>query len=369
VDPTDRTSRRKAEHIEVALSASTGQLSGQLTDASKAGWDDVHLIHRSLPTLSLDAIDATTKFLGHDLQAPLMIAGMTGGHSDAMQINARLGGAAERLGLGVGVGSQRAALENATLEATYSVVRANAPTALVLANLGMCQLVAQDGRAAFDETQVRRAVEMVGAQGLAIHLNLVEELVQTEGDRNTSGVVEALRSVVETCPVPVIIKETGSGLSRETCAELVRVNVSAIDVGGAGGTDFARIEAVRAERFGDERGARIGATFSGWGIPTAASVLEASSVPVPIIATGGVRTGLDAAKAIALGAHLVGLGRPALRAAIDGLDPLLRHLELFLEELRVAMLLCGARRPEELRATAPVLFGRTGEWARQRGLR
>lgn len=365
MEPPDRTSRRKAEHIEVALSAATGQLNGR----SGAGWDDIHLIHRSLPNMSLDAIDATTTFLGHGLQAPLMIAGMTGGHSDAMQINARLGAAAQRLGLPVGVGSQRAALQDPALEATYSVVRENAPSALVIGNLGMCQLVPQAGRPPFDVTHLRRAVDMVGAQGLAIHLNLVEELVQTEGDRNTSGLTEALRSVVENCPVPVVVKETGSGLSRETCRDLAALGVSAIDVGGAGGTDFARIESIRAERAGDERGARIGATFTGWGIPTAASVLEARSAAVPIIATGGVRSGLDAAKAIALGAHLVGLGRPALHAAIEGLDPLLRHLELFLEELRVAMLLCGAHRPADLRSTAPVLFGRTGEWARQRGLR
>lgn len=209
---------------------------------------------------------------------------------------------------------------------------------------------------------------MVGAQALAIHLNAVEELIQTEGDRNTSGHLEAIAQVVTALEVPVVAKETGAGIDRHTARRLASVGVAAIDVGGVGGTSFALIEGRRAEVAGDSRGRRLGDTFAGWGIPTAASVLEARDCGAQVVASGGVRTGLDAAKALALGADLVGVGRPLLMAALEGEERLEAEIELLLEELRVAMVLCGVSRPGDLRDLDPVVTGFTHEWRRQRGL-
>jgi isopentenyl-diphosphate delta-isomerase len=209
---------------------------------------------------------------------------------------------------------------------------------------------------------------MVDADLLTIHLNVAQELVQTDGDRRTDSLLAAIAAVVESSPVPVIVKETGAGMSRADVCDLAAIGVGAVDVGGAGGTSFVAIEAARAQRVGDAWGARLGETLADWGVPTAAAVLEARGQGLPIIATGGIRTGLDMAKALALGADLVGVGQPVMVAAQAGLAALLALLETLIEELRVAAVLSGARRPVDLRSTPPVLTGRTRDWVRQRKL-
>jgi isopentenyl-diphosphate delta-isomerase len=204
---------------------------------------------------------------------------------------------------------------------------------------------------------------------LAVHVNVLEEMVQPEGDHNSCGFLDAIGDLVSAVPVPIVAKETGAGLSRESGVALAERGVAALDVGGAGGTSFALVEAARAKLAGDVRGAHLGVAFARWGIPTAAGVLETAGLGLPTIATGGVRNGLDAAKALALGAQLVGIGKPALTAAMKGLDALIDVLESMLEELRLAMVLCGARTPRDLRSRPPVLSGFTRDWAVQRGLR
>lgn len=352
--------RRKKEHMEIARSPAS-------QSGRSALWEDVHLLPVSVPEFSITDVDLSTTFLGHQLQAPVVIAGMTGGHLDALSVNRRLARAAAEFGLAIGTGSQRAALADSKLVPTYAIIRKEAPNAMVIGNFGMCQLVQQRGTPAFGSVEIRAAVAMVEADFLAIHLNAVEELVQPEGDRGMRGIGAAVKKCVEWSPVPVIAKETGAGMSRESAMRLASFGVQGLDVGGVGGTSFARIEAIRAREAGDERGIRVGGTFKDWGIPTALSVIEASAAGLPMIATGGVRTGLDAAKALALGATLVGIGGPAINAAIESSEALMTEIALLLEELRVAMTLVGTATVGDLRKHQPVLTGQVGQWLKARG--
>lgn len=352
---------RKVHHLALALSSRS-------QSGRDPGWEDVHLVPASLPELSLDEIDLSTMLLGQRLAAPVVLAPMTGGYPDAARINAVLGEAAEHLGLAVGVGSQRAALLAPELAPTFAAVRDRAPTAPVFANIGVCQLVDQPGSPALGPDDIRRVVDMVRADVLTVHLNVVQELLQPEGDRRTTSLARAIATVVDWSPVPVMVKETGAGMTRESAELLAAAGVAALDVGGVGGTSFARIEAARAERAGDDRRAGLGRVFADWGLPTAASVFEVRGTGLPVVATGGVRSGLDAAKALAIGAVAVGVGRVAIEAATGGTEQLVSRLEQLVEELRLAMLLTGSHTPAELSRCAPVLTGFTSEWVRQRGL-
>ena len=350
---------RKREQMEIALS--TYSQSG-----ASALWEDVTLISSSVPRVGLDSVDLETKFLDHTMQAPLVIAGMTGGHEGAAEINKNLAIAADALGIAIGTGSQRAALAHPTLESTYRIMRETAPEALIIGNLGINQFVPQGDEAPFSRVELTRAIEMLDADMLAIHFNVVEELIQTSGDRNTRGLPEALAQCVDWSTVPIIAKETGAGMSAESAATFAAAGVEALEVGGVGGTSFARVEAVRATNAGDDRGARLGEIFGDWGMPTGLSILEAHSSGLPLIATGGVRSGLDVAKALALGATAVGIGRPMLVAATSGPDATIQRLHEFLEELTMTMVLIDAPNIEALRTHNPVLTGRLAEWMRQR---
>jgi len=347
--------RRKGEHLQIVSA-------GDVDSPVGPGWQDVHLVHSALPAVGLDEVDVSTELLGHPLRAPLMIAAMTGGHPDAREINRRLAAAAERHGLAMGVGSQRAALRHPELAPTYAVAREAAPNALLVGNLGAAQLIAQASGDLIDAGGIRTAIEMIGADALAIHLNFLEELVQTEGDRRAGGIREALRAAVSASPVPVVAKETGAGISRDVALELARLGFSALDVGGAGGTSFAAVEAKRAAEHGDPRGVRFGHTFRDWGLPTAVSLVGAAASGLPVIATGGVRTGLDAARAIALGACAVSVGRPLLVAAMAGDDAIDEWIGLFVEELRGAVFLSGVGSCRELHRVPRVVGGDTRRW-------
>ncbi len=356
----DTTAARKAEHITVSTTR-------RVEASVSAGWEDVVLIPRSLPEVDKGEIDPSIEFLGKRLRAPLVIAALTGGTDVAEEINRRLARSAHRLGLGMGVGSQRAYLERAQSATSYAVVREEAPEALVIANLGAPQLIPQPGKRAYGSAEARRAVQLISADALAVHLNSLQEAVQPEGDTRSTGCARAIARLVRELEVPVIAKETGAGISREQALLLKGLGVAALDVGGMGGTSFALIESHRAADRGDGRLRELGETFANWGIPTAASLLECSASGLPLIATGGIRTGLDAAKALALGATAVGVGLPLLKAATESYERVEEWLERFLEELRTAMFLVGARTVAELRTREVVLFGRLKEWAGQRG--
>jgi isopentenyl-diphosphate delta-isomerase len=294
---------------------------------------------------------------------------MTGGHPDVAGINSRLAAVAEEYGLAMGVGSQRAALVHPSLAETYEVVRRQAPHAFLIANIGVPQLIPQASHAALEVEHVESAIRMIDADALAIHLNFLQEAAQPEGDRRARGCLEAFHRVAGRASVPVIAKETGAGVNYEQARSLKAAGAAAIDVGGAGGSSMAAMESVRARKSGDTRTASLGQLFRDWGIPTPIALVEAreGATGLPIIATGGVRSGLDAARALGLGAGLVGVGFPFLKAAADGEAALREFLEQFLVELKVAMQLSGAGTLEQLRAAPVVVTGATREWLEQRG--
>ncbi|HLW01175.1 MAG TPA: type 2 isopentenyl-diphosphate Delta-isomerase [Ktedonobacterales bacterium] len=357
---TDEVKQRKAEHVSVALAR-------DVAVPQPSSWRDVRLIHQSLPEVDLDAVDTSVSFLGQTLRAPIFISSMTGGHPDVEVINARLAQAAEEFGLAMGVGSQRAGIVSPDLAGTYGVVRERAPNAFLIANIGAPQLIAQSRHPAFHVEDARRAVEMIGANALAVHMNFAQEAVQPEGDRRAVGCRAALRVLTEEIGLPVIAKETGAGVCREQALLLRDCGVAAIDVGGAGGSSMAVMETYRAISRGDDVAANLGQVFSDWGIPTPVAVVEAGAAGLPLIATGGVRTGLDAARALALGATLVGMAFPFLKAASESYEAVQTFVRQFLLELQVAMQLCGAPSIAALGQVDVIVGGETRQWLEMRG--
>jgi isopentenyl-diphosphate delta-isomerase len=358
----DEIKRRKAEHVAVALSR-------DVAAPREASWADVRLIHRALPEVDRDDIDLGVEFLGRRLRAPLVISSLTGGHPDVAAINARLAAIAEAYGLAMGVGSQRAAVATPGLAETYAVVRERAPTAFLMANIGAPQLIAQPRRPPFTSAEARTAVAMIRADALIVHLNYLQEAAQPEGDRRARGVLDALRGIVAGMEVPVVAKETGAGISYEQARDLVAAGVAAIDVGGAGGSSMAAMEAQRARDRGDTAAVNIGELFRDWGIPTSIALVEtrAAAPGLAVVATGGVRSGLDVAGALALGATAAAMGFPFLRAASEGEDALRALVDQTLAELRTAMWLAGCASVAALRQAPVVVGGQTRAWLELRG--
>ncbi len=351
----DATSRRKAEHLTVAARA-TAEV------AATARWSEIVLLHNAVPEIARAEIDLTTSFFGQRFAYPIIISGMTGGHPRATAVNRVLARVAERLMIPMGVGSQRAMLRNPALTASYAVAREAAPTAFLLANIGLPQLLPQGRTPPLTLADLQVAIQTLDAGALAIHLNYLQEAVQPEGDTNAAGGLAALRAVIAELGVPVMAKETGAGITTRVARALVDCGVAALEVGGSGGTNFAAIEADRAAAAGNQRLAAQGQLFTTWGIPTPAAVRMVRQVGVPVIATGGIRNGLDAAKALALGADLVGLARPLLEQALISEAATIEWLQGFVEELRTALFLVGAATPQALKGIPYFAFGTTRTW-------
>jgi isopentenyl-diphosphate Delta-isomerase len=357
---TDEVKQRKIEHVNIAL----GQ---DISVAQRANWNDVQFVHQALPEVDLDEIDTSVNFLGQKLRYPIFISSLTGGHHDVISINRNLARAAEHYGLALGVGSQRAGIVNPEVIGSYAITREHAPNTFLIANIGAPQLIAQPRHAPFTIEQVEHAINMIGANALAVHMNSLQEATQSEGDRRAAGEVAALKTLTGKVSVPVIAKETGAGVCREQALLLRSCGVAAIDVGGAGGSSMSAMEAERSKEHGDERTHNIGLLFRDWGIATPVSIVEAKVAHLPLISTGGVRTGLDMARALALGATIVGIGFPFLKAASDSYDAVCELLETIVSELKVAMQLSGAATIEQLQITDIVVTGETRNWLSMRG--
>ena len=345
----DDLEQRKSEHLDLV----------QRREVEPEGTDTllscVRLVHRATPELALDQIDLSAELCGKPLRAPLMVVGMTGGTERAGRINRDLALLAEEMGVAFGVGSMRILLDQPQLLSTFAVKPARPP--LLLANLGAQQLVQRGTGAA------RRLIDMLGADGIAIHLNAAQELVQADGDRDFRGCLDAIAALVaEVGRDRVLVKETGCGVGPAVVRELAGRGVAAVDVSGAGGTSWPRVEQLRAQ---DGPARALGELLSDWGIPTAACIAGArSAVPqVSVIASGGLRSGLDAARALALGADVAGFALPMVRAHQQrGIEGARAALGGIVAALRASLLLCGARDVASLRATRPVILEPLRTW-------
>jgi len=329
----NQTEIRKDEHVKISLNKNVS--------AHHNFWDDVRMVHNALPELNKDDVDLSTKLFKKKLGAPLIIAGMTGGYKRAKQINENLATAAEKFQMGMGVGSQRSALENKNLRDTYSVIK-NYDIPLRFANIDASQLVLWGHKKTLDN--VHKMVDMIDANVFIVCLNFLQEAVQSEGEANAKGCLEAIKSLAEDLDVPLVVKESGAGISFDVAKRLSKTKMAGIDVGGLSGTSFSAIEHYRAKMINDTINARSGMTFWDWGIPTPVSVLEvgkATNWKLPIIATGGIRNGLDAAKALALGADCAGVAHTFLKPATISKKSTISEVELMIKELRAAMFLVG----------------------------
>jgi isopentenyl-diphosphate delta-isomerase len=327
---------RKDQHLDVILA-------GKARHGLDSGFDAVRFVHEALPDLDYGKIDLGADFLGRRLKAPLLISAMTGGPARAEAINARLAEAAQHLGIALAVGSQRAALEQGGAPGLDMALRLRAPDTPILANIGAAQLTR-----GFGLDEARRVIDMVAADALVVHLNPLQEACQPEGDRDWWGVGAALEALVKALDAPVVVKETGAGISGATARRLAEMGVAAIDVAGAGGSNWALVE---GERSGDPHDEVHAAAFADWGLSTARAIVEARAAcpRTLVIGSGGVRDGVDVARALRLGADMVGQAAGVLTAATISTEAVVSHFQTVIRQLRTVCFCTGSANLTALR--------------------
>ncbi len=349
------TKKRKDDHIRIALEENVRhqRKTTGLEDVFIAGFEDVNLDYQTLPEISKAQVDPSTRFLGKPFSAPLMISGMVGGTEKATQINKDVAKAAEELKIGLGVGSQRAMIENPALTKTY-FVRDVAPTVFLAGNIGVFQLKN------YEVDQLEKMLSAIQADALAIHLNAGQEAVQKEGDTDFRDCLKAIDRVSKKLSKPVYVKEVGHGISLKVAKKLAKTNIQAIDVQGVGGTSWTAIEGMRGNP-------KVGKTFWDFGIPTAVSIAVCKKAfSGKIIASGGIRNGLDVVKSLVLGADLCAMALPALQAQnAGGATAVKQRLATTMEEIRIGMYLVGCKNISELKKQKPIITGKTREWIDQ----
>ena len=333
---TFKIEQRKRAHIDTVLTEDVA------AKGVSTGFEQLFFEHVALPEIDLECVDTRSDVFGKTLAVPLLISSMTGGTNVARDINLHLAEAAQEMGIAMGVGSQRAAIVDPMFADTFRV-RSAAPDILLFANLGAVQF-----NYGFTADDARKAVEMVDADALFLHLNPLQEAVQAEGDRNWSGLLRKIGDLAPALDVPVVVKEVGNGISADLARRLVEAGIAGIDVAGAGGTSWSEVE---AHRQGDEKMRRVAHSFAGWGIPTARALSEVrGALPdIPLIASGGMRTGVDVAKAIRLGADLVGMAAPTLGFATKTANAVEDQMSAVAEELKIAMFCTGSQNLSALR--------------------
>jgi isopentenyl-diphosphate delta-isomerase len=335
-DKKEETTSRKGEHVSIVTTENVSYRT------VLSGFDALRFEHNALPELSFDEIDTTTQFLGKHLDAPLLISSMTGGYEGAEVVNRAFAKAAKQFGLAIGIGSARQALENKKYHKTFSVVRKEYPDGLVFTNIGGAEVAALHSKNKLDD--ILRIVDLVEADAIIVHLNPLQEMMQPEGSRDFRGILSGIEALCKQFTIPVIVKEVGAGISKSTARTLVTHGVLAIDIAGAGGTSWAGVELLR-----QNEAARTDLDiFWDWGIPTVEALQAVrelkQSMTFGLIASGGIRTGLDVAKSIALGADLVGLAQPVIKAFVDGAEEgLFALMQTVIKQLRIAMLLSGSK--------------------------
>jgi isopentenyl-diphosphate delta-isomerase len=340
---------RKADHINISLN--------ERVAPGYCYWDDVRLVHNALPEVDADEIDTSITLFGKKLEFPLIVTAITGGFNGAKKINANIAEACAELGIGMGVGSERAGVGGVEPE-SYTVVK-DYDVPLMIGNIGAPQLVPQHSKDIFTSEGIGRAMDLIDADVVAIHLNYLQEAVQPEGDTNAKGCYDAIRDLASR--YPVIVKETGAGISRDVANRLKGTGIRGIDVAGMGGTSFAGVELHRAIAAGDGIRTGMGETFFDWGIPAPASLIEARC-GLPLIASGGVLDGIHIACSIAMGASCAGIANAVLREATESADAVKEKLTLIKEELRAAMLLTGCSDIKQLSKARYVVLGETRQW-------
>ncbi|MHA1379353.1 MAG: type 2 isopentenyl-diphosphate Delta-isomerase [Candidatus Helarchaeota archaeon] len=348
---------RKLEHILICLEKNIESMH------KKTGFQDVEFIHRALPELNFNELDISIEIFNHKFDAPILINAMTGGHEVSKIINENLARLADEFNIALVLGSQRAAIKDPKLEYTYNIARKTSPKAFIIGNLGAPQITKE-----FGMNEINKAIQMINANALTIHLNALQESLQDEGEPIYEGVLEALKKIKNQINIPLIIKETGAGIAREEVNLLKNSGVDAVDISGAGGTSWAAVEYHRTFKNGSFS-PEIAKTYWDWGIPTAISTIEASMIDISLITSGGIRNGLDIAKAIALGADLVGMSLPFLKAAYENNYELLKKImNKCIKELKIAMFLTKSKNITDLKKSNLIISGYLENWLKYRGI-